>query len=354
MKDTIVTTLPIKPQENIKVGMTLAPLMTEVIGKTTNSYNCFSFNLFNTYDDKDNYLKKYLNTLEINYGITTTQKSFIDKENIDVLLNCIEELIKNGKIIIKSGNVKRCDCGRVDMVTDGIKNYEEGVLYLKKDHKLFCKECGSECKSYMEKGLYLHLDKKIDDKLNIFPTYFNNALHSLESQFRGIDYLISKKRDTGYYIFINGEKFNIDVDSLWMNYINVLDYDSQIIIASNHQLFEMYLINYLNKLYKNKNIYFIATPYLSNPNKIEVEEEFNNISQIQKKLILLYTLKWKGANSNFEYSIIKKIKKLDENKLNDLYAELVKGYDNDLKIDEIIKDTLINRMNFQKSLKKVK
>ena len=348
MGDKIITTLPIKPQEKIKIGLCIAPLLSEVLRNSMDAKNIFSVNLLNTYDYKDNVLKNYLNkikSLGINYD-----ELYIDKDNSDKLIKCIQEMIKRNVIVEKETPILRCKCCRIETPIESIREYDDKALYYEKDGKLFCKICNEEAKLSIEKALFLHLDKDTDTSIKIFPEYLKNACENFDKQYKGKDYLITKKRNTGYSINYNGTNYNIDIDALWMNYINCFNSQEQVIIASNHQLFEMYLMNYINKMYNNKDLHFIATPYLVSKNK-KLDEQFEKMRPLEVKLNLLFSLKWKTPDSTFNENAEKYLKSLDDEELEKLYYQIQSKTDKeDTKLQ--IKDVLLNNINFQKALKK--
>lgn len=351
MEKKLITTMPIKPQNKTKIGMCLAPILTDVFGDCMSAEKIFSVNVLNTYDYKDDIINRYLKSIKdlgINYD-----KLYIDKVHNKFLADCINDLINKGIIIEKESKTCRCPCGRVDSLKDGIRLYDDKTLYYEKDGKIFCKLCNEEAEETSEKNLFIHLDENADTSINIFPTKLKKACLGFDKQYKGKDYLITKNRETGYKTTYNGTDYNIDIDALWLNYINCFKNNSQIIIASNHQVFEMYLLNYLNKMYNNKDLHFIATPYLKFKDK-NIEQKFENMNQIATKLSLLFSLSWSNSDSLCNPDVMKYLNKLDDKKLNDLYNIVTEKLDESKDIDEQIADFALGNLNFQKTLKKQK
>ena len=354
-KNILVTTLPIKPQKKINIGMCIAPFLMDLVSSNLECSSVFSVNLLHSYDFKENDLEKYINKVK-SLGLRYDD-IFIDKEWAEKLLFLIKQMIKENKIIEKKGSVIRCSCGKVDIIKNGIRDFDNaGDIYYKKDGKLICKCCNSECKEYYEDGLYLHLDEKVDDHLQIFPPFLANSTNHFSKQYKGIDYLISKKRNTGYAIKYNDKIYNIDVDFLWMNYVSLFKQDKQILIASNHQLFEMYLLNYINKIVSNKDLYFIATPYIKNPTLLNLDDEFSNKDYVYPILCLIYTLKWKTNDVSWDKSIFKGIDRLSEREQLHLYKHIYSNLKeiNDNELIDSINSIFNNKINFQRNLKLVK
>lgn len=92
--------------------------------------------------------------------------------------------------------------------------------------------------------------------------------------FNNSDILVSKNRNTGYVIDTLSGPFNIDVDFVWSNYFKLYDNPKQIYIASNHQLFLIFLMNYLAEKTSNKELVFIANPYLN----VDLKEAKRNMN----------------------------------------------------------------------------
>ena len=350
MNDELIMTLPIKPQQKIKIGLCVAPLLTEVLKNTTSTKNIIAVNLLNTYDKKDEFLKTYLQKLK-DLDISSDEL-FIDKDNIDILMDCIEEMIDLNIIIEKECDIYRCECGRVDTVSHSLRTYDANTLYYEKDGKYYCKVCNNELKIQKQKNLFIHLDEDANTSIQIFPNHFKNSCINFDKQFKGMDYLVSKNRDTGYKINHNGTIYNIDIDALWMNYINCFSNKSEIIVASNHQIFEMYLINYLNRMYKNKDLHFLATPYLVTKDRT-IESRFDEMRALESKLNLLFSLKWKNPDSTYNINAMDYISKLSDAQLLELYDIInmeVSGND----IDDTVKKVVLDNINYQKVLKRRK
>ena len=103
-------------------------------------------------------------------------------------------------------------------------------------------------------------------------------------------------------------------------------------------------------MYNNKDLHFIATPYLVSKNK-KLDEQFEKMRPLEVKLNLLFSLKWKTPDSTFNENAEKYLKSLDDEELEKLYYQIQSKTDKeDTKLQ--IKDVLLNNINFQKALKK--
>ena len=352
MKDLIVTTLPIKPQYETLVGMCIAPVISEIVGKTFNASNVISINLLHSYEDKDKNCAKYIDGIK-NVGIKFDD-IFIDKEHLTELKKIIYDLYENKYIVEMINKVYRCKCGKIDISANGIRDFNNGDLYYKKNNKIYCTSCASECAEYNEPGLYIYLDPKVNDYTSITPNFLKSDLNHFNKSFKGSYILISKSRKTNCTLETNNGIYNIDNDFIWMNYIQCFNEKNQILIASNHQLYEMYILNYINAMFYNKNLNFIATPYMKKPD-FNIEENFDlNSDKYYKKLCLIYSLKWKNKSCNYDRSLFKFIKKLNVDNRRILFDYISQNIENITTIEEELNKLFMKDINIQNNINELK
>ena len=197
---------------------------------------------------------------------------------------------------------------------------------------------------------------------------------------------------------------------LWMMFNQIEESKNQILIASNHQLYEMFISNYINNIFGNKNLHFIATPYLTNNENIDLADKilskenpiykklsipirnenqfirycplcikehneiyFDILPQIKelsfcpihkcrflntsinvKKLSILYSLKWKYKTLNWNNGILELLNKLTSEELIELYNIILNlSYNEQACIDNII-NNLLTDINLNKNIKTLK
>lgn len=353
MNDLMITTMPIKPYDKINMGLMIAPTLCEALGSILKCKKVLSFNLLHCFDDKQVNLQNYINNIE-NFNIEYNE-IIKDIEHVDEYLKKIEELYVKGFIDIRKGKILKCDCGRVEMSKTSLNYNKNGNLYYWKDEKVFCKFCDKECKEYIQNNLYLDIRKELCKDISITPIFSKNEIKDLSNKFINQGILISKNRQKKYYIQIEGQKFNIDIDMLWMMFNQIENSKNQILIASNHQLYEMFISNYVNNLFDNKNVHFIATPYLTNNENINFSQKiFTKDNAVYKKLFILYSLKWKYKTLNWNNGILELLDKLKDNELNELYNVILNlSYDPEVTIDYIIGNLLFD-ININKNMKVLK
>lgn len=353
MNDLMITTMPIKPYKKINIGLMIAPTLCDVLGSILNCKKVLAFNLLHSFEDKNIELKKYTDNIE-NFNIKHNE-IIKDIENIEKYLKKIEELYKIGIISIQKGEILRCECNKVEMLKSSVKYNKNGELYYLKDGKIICKFCEKECKKYTQSNLLLDIKEEYCKDISLNPLFLKSEIKDLTNKFVNKGILISKNRQNDYYVKIDGQKYNIDVDMLWMMFNQIEESRNQILIASNHQLYEMYISNYINNVFNEKKVHYIATPYLTNSENIDFFEKiFSKDNAIYKKLSILYSLKWKYKTLNWNNGILEILNKLNYNEINDLYNFVINipyNFNNDIEsiINELLKSININ--NNIKSLK---
>lgn len=324
--DTLVLTLPIKPQNKTNIGMMLSPTIMDYIGSSLKIKKNIGFNIIHSYEDKDVSLEEYLDY--VNKSSIDYDSIFIDKEHSEELLQIVEKMYHDGILKVKNKEKIRCECGRVDMLHASINNEK---LYSIKDGKIICNHCGNECKNYIEKTLVLEMNGE-QIIPSICPLYLEKEMRGFAKSFNRIDVLVSKNRNTGFEIITKDGKFNIDVDFIWSNYFKLMEEHNQIYIASNHQLFAMYIMNYLSAISSDKKLTFIANPYLNmDLNKVKIQYEKQQLKEY-KMLLLLYNLRWHNKNCNWSDSIMNYLNGISDTKIKNLYKSML------LNAEELIND----------------
>ena len=353
MENLTVTTMPIKPYEKTNIGLMIAPTLVDIIGSILKCKKVLSFNLLHSFDNKVPVLSNYIDNIKefnINYD-----EIIKDIEHIEDYLKNIKELYNKGVVTLKQGHILKCDCGRVEMSKDCLNNGRNGDLYYWDNDKVICKLCGKECKQYSQKNLYLEIKEEFSNDISILPSFSKKGINNLAQNFIGKSILISKSRQTDYYIYIEGCKVYVDIDMLWTMFNQIEENENQILIASNHQLYEMFISNYINNILGNKKVHYIATPYLTNKENINFQEKiFSNENSLYKKMAILYNLKWKYQTSNWNNGILSILNKLSDEDLKELYNILLSlPTDLNSNIEDVI-NNLLNDINLTKNIKRLK
>ena len=351
-EDFLVSTLPIKPQKETNIGMLLAPAIMDFIGSVLGAQKNIGFNIIHSYEHKDMELDGYLNAIhesKIEYD-----SIFVDKDHDFELLEIVDKMYHDGFLKIKQKEKIRCDCGRVDMIPSSVNN---GKIYRLEDGKIICNYCNQACSTYTEKSLVFELTDEVN-KPSICPPYLKKEMNSFFQTFNNSDILVSKNRDTGYVLDTLAGPFNIDVDFIWSNYFKLYDNPKQIYIASNHQLFLMLLMSYLAEKTSNKELLFIANPYLDVDLKEAKRQYELRALKEYKQLLLLYNFRWQNKNCKWSSSNTTYLNNISETKLRNLYNTMILSskelLQTDLPLEELIFKKKKKKSNMQNNIKEMK
>lgn len=346
MNDILITTFPMKPLSNIKVGTFTAPLYVEFLSQKLNCKSVLSLNLLNSYKKLNDNSKDYLKILN-NIGMNFDEV-FIDYYNKEKLLNSIDLLFKNRLIVEQNEEFLICDCNKVDIKYSTINDYTNYDLIESKNGEYYCKDCGNKCKIVKEKRLFLIIDEKYLNKVQVIPNIYDDNLEKINELFSNKEFLISKNRETG----IKYRNYNIDVDFVWNNYINLFTEKNIVIVTSNKHLMKVFITNYLATVF-GKNIIYILHPYIEKKEPIIWENTLYQYDEYYKKLFLLYSPKWNSRDCYYDVGLFKSLAKLRVGGRSNLYNFLIKNqtYDNlYLYLNKFITRTI----NFQKNLNNIK
>lgn len=351
-EDILISTLPIKPQKETNIGMLLSPTIMDFIGNVLEAQKNIGFNLIHSYEEKDTELDNYLDI--VNRSQIEYNSIFIDKDHDNELLEIVDKMYHDGFLKIKQKEKIMCECGRVDMVLSSVNN---GKIYRLENGNIICNYCNQVCSKYIEKSLVFEL-KDLVKPPSICPPYLKKEMYSFIQTFNNSEFLVSKNRSTGYVIDTLSGTFNIDVDFIWSNYFKLYDNTKQIYIASNHQLFTMFLMNYLAEKTSDKELIFIANPYLNvNLKEAKRQYELRTLKEY-KQLLLLYNLRWQNKNCQWSDSNATYLNNISDTKLKNLYKamifssqELLKS---DLSLEELIFRILKEKSNMQNNIKEMK
>ena len=334
MDDLVISTLPIKPRKSPIVGMAISPVIVELLGKKLKIQKNLAINLLHSYNDLSSLLDYNVNYFG-NYGLEF-DKLILDSENVDKLLEGVEKLINAGFIVNEQTEKYMCDCGFVDVPVTAVSDHSDGKIYHIQDGKLICNHCNSVCRKYSENSLVFDLKSKdFSHDIHMFPFFEKKDVMTFDRDEKINFHLISKTRDTGYQVMCGGQKYNVDIDALWMNFPQIYDQERQIYVASNHQLYPIYVMNLLNNALNEKEVFYILNPYLGKSDDLRPDvERLYERSPIYAKLAIISSLRWKKKDCTWDNSVLRGLSKYDEDILNQLYDEMTsEGFDDNFEKD---------------------
>lgn len=330
MEDLIISTLPIKPRKNPIVGMAISPVIVELLGKKLKIHKNLAVNLLHSYNDLFSLLDYNINYFS-NYGLEF-DRLILDSKNVCKLLEGVEKLISADFIVSRQIEKCMCDCGFVDVPVTAISNYCDGKIYQIQGGKVICNHCHTACKKYKENSLVFDLKSQdFSHDIHMFPFFEKKDIMAFDKN-NNIDFhLISKTRNTGYQIMCGSQKYNVDIDALWMNFPQIYDEKRQIYVASNHQLYPIYVMNLINNALNEKEVFYILNPYLGKSEGLRLDvEKLYERSPIYAKLAIISSLRWKKKDCTWDNSVLRGLSKYDENILNQLYDVMIlEGFKDD-------------------------
>lgn len=270
MDNDIIINIPTGTRKNYnKPGLYVTNIIMQELSNLFQLEQYYSFNVLDSYNDKEKYLDFYLNN--INNLLLNPSKILIDKDF--EIKEFMDYLIKRNFINSKIVTHQVCDCGRVD-ITDDFNNPRTKLFDIK-DGKNVCRICGTVCKTIDRESLFLKLYKN-SNGLNVYPLKYKSSIEKQIDFFSSIDYLISKERNTGITYEYNGKLFNIDVD--FINYLMIAKENARkkIVISSMHLTRHQVITYMINNLFYLQSDYTIFLhPYLINQDNTK-ERCFNN------------------------------------------------------------------------------
>lgn len=347
MNNYVITNLPIKPRIKTKAGMLCTPLTIELLSKMLNAKSCLNYNILNSFDEKSNILDILKNDLT-NWGYSFDEESE-DTSWREKLLPHFEFMLKNGYIKEELREVAHCDCLRVEILKEKIKESHDTKIIEEREDGLYCKLCGNKINYTFEPVLIFNLDKDADDTLNIIPTRHSQSIHHFSKQFKGSCLMVSKLRKTGFEFTTPQRTYNIDIDFVLYQTPRLFNNDNVIIVNSDRQLCGLYLTNYINNIMGFKKPLFVAHPYIQDLNK-EMDVTLKHPNNNFKKLALLFNYKWTDPTCVWKQNFVDQLLKKDDEFFENVYEFLPKI--GTFSIDNIksIEKALINSCNMSNNI----
>ena len=322
VEDFVISSLPIKPRKKPILGMVISPVVVELLGKKLKIEKNLAINLLHSYDDLSFLLDDNIDYFG-KYGLDF-DNIVLDNDHTDKLLDGIEKLVFGGFIKPIETEMYRCDCGFVDVPVMVANGYSDGKIYHLEDGKIICNNCGGVCQKYSEKSLVFDLkSKEFSHDIHLFPQFEKKDVMTFDQNDKINFHLVSKARDTGYQVSYLGDKYNVDIDALWMNFPQIYDQNKQIYVASNHQLYAIYVMNLINNALGEKEIFYILNPYLGKGDNLRIDtEKLYEKSPIYAKVAIISSLRWRKKDCNLDNSVLRALRKYDDDILVALYDEM--------------------------------
>lgn len=350
MESTIIT-LPIKAYEKDKIGLLVIPIFAETLKAKTKFEAALALNLVDSFEDRISYIEKYYQLIK-NTNIDL-DAVWIDSKNKQQLLDELTKLVKLGYIKEKDKHIKSCKCCKVE-IDEELLEKVNGKCYRKENGDFFCNFCNEPIKVNTERCLVFEVPVNTSEKIVTIPRRISKQIQELDKRIGGNDIIISRKRKTGYQYLYNNNLYNIDVDFMWQNYLATIPKENtKVIIASNHAIYSMYMINLIEKCKGKENHIFVALPYVK---ELENIDFMNKDSKISKMVLSMVASKMKNEDSKWDNEMYKYIEKLPDKQKEKYFEELYSKIDvnKDESIENYINRIVLEKMNFQKITKKIR
>lgn len=348
--EKLIITMPIAPYDDFSVGKLVAPVLGEMLAKKLDADFIMSVNLLDSYKQRNiagfiELLKKY----DIN-----PSKYWVDSQNVNELLRKIELLVDNGYIYSVTKEILICHCGKVDISKDNLEtiNMQDSLFY-KKEEKYYCKKCNNECHLKKENVLVFDSKSAPKDNLLFYPNFINNDIKTFIKTVGSNEMIISRNRNTGIQFDYNNRVYNLDIDFLWGVYLSLFEGYEKIVLCSNHQLYQLFVVGMLEKCFNyNSKTILLATPHLNVINQEDTKQLEERILSL--KLFTIFNQKWSKKENVFNLSLLKYLNSMNVQKKQQLYDLIMSSNINDSELYTILHTALNTDFNFQKATEKLK
>lgn len=349
-----ILTLPIKPSSYNKIGMYLAPLLSNVLANKINGKSITFLNLLNSYKEQTQYIPLLLNKYK-ELGITT-DCILSDIQMQNDLYEKIYSLVQKQHIYIEKKEIVTCSCGKIDCLKESLESQTGKTNYTYKDIPV-CQFCHEKCEIIEKDVLLLKIPPFSNDKNFYFPTFSTKEIIELNNKFQQKEILISKQRNTGLPFYFQDKIFNLDVDFFWANYTSLWNNKQKIILGSQHSIYPLYLINSIQKLHDPQcETFSILLPYIQNKHNVSIMQEYQSLEDKKKQILyLLYSIKFRTKTSDWDENALYNIKKLTTKEIDLMYQKINKPFQN--KENTSFRANIINairELNIQKNIQDIK
>jgi len=350
MENKGVFILPQTPINDLNYSKYIPPILGDYISRIIKGNFYYCINLLDSFSDRNSKLYDYLkniNNLNILY-----KKLWIDNQNIDLLIENIDTLIKRGYITEITNELYICRCGKIEIEENKILSCNPNNLnFYFKDGKMYSKCCHSICEKKKEKVLIFTPNNITRKDLIFIPEYLNNDSKTYEKTVINSYITISRNRNTGIKIKFNGNYYNLDIDFLWSTYLANFDEKQKIVISGNKMMYQLFVVGLINKILRpTDETILLGAPIILNSNKYLLEPMDPKVASLSIILNMCYNNKEK----EFDTGILRKLYKTSEENLELIYQYVIQPPDKNMEFYEEINYILRNNFNSQKVLKKIK
>lgn len=348
--ERIVMTMPIAPYHNFSVGKLSTPILAKSLAIKLNAKYVLAVNCLDAYKTRG--IMEYMDLLHM-YDLDPDEY-WIDSEHREELLQQIYYLIDNNYIYSSKRDILSCHCKRVEIPIQHLDsiNMNDACFY-RENGNYYCKYCHSICCVNEMDSLIFNPKLVTDCHFNFYPDFINKDIKTFHKNIFNNEMIISRERDTGISLDYHNNIYHIDIDFLWGVYLSLFSNKDKIVMCSNHQLYQLYLVTLLEKCFSNEGqTISLATPYFNLSDKNLEKELDGRILSLQ--LFSIFNQKWSKKENVFDEGLLKFINTMNVEKKEMLYRivmEEVKDSDMLLSLKKILREDF-NLQNANKVLKR--
>ncbi len=341
--------MPIAPYKKFSVGKMSTPILAKSLATKLDAKYVLAINALDAYKERD--IDSYIELLK-KYDIEP-DIYWIDSEHKIELLNKLNYLIDNKYIYCDKRNIMSCDCKQVEIPVENIKtiNLTDACFYEDNGY-YYCKNCHSMCKIAERNSLIFNPQLITDKTFTFYPEFINKDIKTFNNTILTNEIVISRERETGITLDYAGKSYNIDIDFLWGLYLSLFPNCDKIVMCSNHQLYQLYMVTLLEKCFKNEGkTIALATPYLNVDNKNKEKELEDRLLSL--KIFTILNQKFAKKENIFDEGLLNYVNNMNVNKKQMLY-EILMEQNREQDILMALKTILVSEFNFQNANRELK
>jgi hypothetical protein len=316
MKTSIVT-FPIGVRSaEPKNGLLAGPIVAQMLANRMSADCVVAINTIDSWiQNRESFLPPFQKALHDTSIISDT---WVDKDNKNELINCISNLIDKNIITEEEREINSCSCGKVECLTT-TPVHPKARLYTigEKENDITCKSCDSIATTTQQQVLVYRPNVTMEDQPESFPKIAKPRVKDIWSRIHGMEYLISRSRDTGLHLKTQDHQYSLDVDSVWLQYLNTIEADKLVLVGSNHVAWQLCLASsYLKAANDQRDVDIVLTPYVRGQEPKEALE----LQGQRKMLWFMLNMRWGQLETKWEPSFIQKLKNASDENINEIVS----------------------------------
>lgn len=234
----ITTTFPIGARKTpSKLGLHIPGVLSNTITNSIdNSRNILAINILDSQGERISQLESLISTHQY---LWMHSEHWIDGFNKQALISNLDILVNKWIIFSKNFEMWKCSdkCWKVNMDANTPLQKTGRVYFLDNDGIPVCSCCNHKTIKIKQTWLFFNADNNWTlEYPNILPLNIKKDVINLINDSSSKDILISRDRETGIKYLLNWIEYNIDVDFLWMTFLNCLPENNWIVFVGSARM----------------------------------------------------------------------------------------------------------------------